>query len=255
MPMDSMFEQILKFLTGVGIVDGTIVIAVILVFMLFYRYANQKIIILKEGKDRTINDLHTKLYEQERRHSEDSIKQLPHSETSNMVFGLNDLKKHPIFSNIAYWIAVQIPRVHFRSDLKRCLFKDYMVVMNATNVTLWKEYLDTHNIESINTETLCDEIIQLMTNITNTFTSKLIHECNMPQHIVTILNDSHHLSELFMFAMWNSICRSPVFDDNFDKVYTLLNIRMQINEVLLHEVASKLSEEELTEDFEYTPKT
>lgn len=256
-----------SFVKDFGI-SGTVILALCLVgIYTFYKWSIAKIDILKEGKDDEIEKLEHKLQKEKSkiedlrieyaRNLENIQKGATSSYKEDVTFAeetLNDLTFHPFFSNIDYWINIRIPQTHIKNRTKRHVFVDYMTLKFSLQKKMYLDFLRRRDVEKYGLDELKSDLLGL----NNQYAIELqrqIDKYKLPSISVEKFRDVWNIYDSLYVSFVNSVISSETTENNYDRVYLILDSLKNINEVLLLDFVTKIDalNGEL-EDSNYTSK-
>lgn len=250
----SLLNSINAMFTQFGIYQILFAFFIVSVTVLIYKFISAKISNMSnDKKDILIADLTEKITNLNSRKNNNGIDidvNIESTQTQNNIpphkmvqkidiEEFHDLRKHPYFSNIDYWLYVKIHQVNISNENKRNIFIDYMCIKYGTSKKRWYDFVSDTYISKMSKEELASELLKVTINISKEVDKELL-SMGMPRLVIEKMDETTSLADKFMVTTINSFCNNQQFDDSFDIVFLLLNYYMNIIEVLFYDFMVKL---------------
>lgn len=155
------------------------------------------------------------------------------------IEAMNDLTKHPVFSNIDYLLTVRINQTSFSTKKKHHIFKDYV----DTKYSIFSDSLKTFLVHNKNYEISRNElksrILHLFISLDEASSSK-ISELEIPYIALVELNKSAQMGDRFIHSSINTFSDSMNYRSAEDIIYAILNLSVQVIELVFNDMIINL---------------
>lgn len=241
-----------QFMKDFGFWQTVLFISIILGLYGGWKWINIKTKLFGEGKENQILELSKQLERQKEANTRTTAEYMNRLEsiTSNInkdihtssnfqEADLHDLTLHPFFSNLHYWINVKVPQTNIKNKTKRNVFIDYMTIKFSLQRKMMLTYVSKKDISRHSISELQTDLLNLNTQYSIEL-HKHVEKYKLPAISIEKFRDVWNIYDSLYVSFIESVLNAPTFETNHDKLYTIFDSLLNINEVLLLDFVTKI---------------